>query len=147
MKAFPLFSRRALLPLAWASAFAVGLGLPHPSPAGAAEGGALLGAPLSDAEKHADLFTFFNLEETGATAGAAGTRVVSFKPTGANFRPLVTVNVTVDKDGAITQIEALIARSFIGDRTNSVFARDLAKSILRAGVPVSGPGSHHGPDQ
>jgi len=137
MKAFSFSSSKTLLPLAWASAFAVGLGLPYPLPAGAAEGGGLLGAPLGDAEKHADLFTFFNLEETGTTAGAAGARVVSFKPSGPNFRPLVTINVTVDKDGAITQIEALIARSFIEDKTNGVFARDLAKSLLRAGVPAA----------
>ena len=107
------------------------LGLMDPLPTNGADGGGLLGSPLGDTEKHSDLFAFFHLEETGATTNAAGLRVVTFKPSARNFRSLATLNVTVDKDGAIVQLELLLARSFIDDKTNGVFARDLAKSVLR----------------
>lgn len=89
----------------------------------------LLNSSLADAKK-ADFFTFFHLEETGTGQDSHKHKVVTFKPASDKFRKLVTVKVTLDKDSKITGMELTLARSFIDDKASSVFARDIAKSLL-----------------
>ena len=80
-------------------------------------------------------FKFFNLTEAGPRTSEGGLNVVTFRPAGGNFRRLVKVNVTVGGDGAVRAMELTVDRSFVEDRANGIFARDVAKSFLRAAVP------------
>ena len=138
MSTLPLVSPKSLVLLARNIALVFCLAMTIPFSARGADGGGLLGSLLTATQKRSDLFVFFHLEETGATMNDAGERVAAFKPSGPNFRPLVTLSVAVDKAGAISQVELLLARSFIDDETNGIFARDIAKSLLRDSV--AGPG-------
>lgn len=98
-----------------------------------AAGFANMGENLEQA-KQTDFFRFFNLEQTQATR-IDGNTVTSFKPSGAKFRPLVTVKVTTGAEGRIKALEMVVLRSFIDDPQNGIFARDIAKSFLLAGLP------------
>jgi hypothetical protein len=95
-----------------------------PAPARAA---GLIGSDLAEARKTSDFFTFFHLTPT-APADAHG--VTAFRPSGPEFRDLVLVTATTDKQGRITAMTLMIRRSFIDDPVNGVFARDIAKSFL-----------------
>jgi len=94
----------------------------------------LLGSRLEQA-KQKDFFTFFKLKETGAALALEKTSVISFKPEGAQFRELVSVYVTLDTDSRIVAIDLVLARAFVDHKTNGIFARDIAKSLLRSAVP------------
>ena len=97
----------------------------------------LLGAPMLEA-KQMDFFIFFNLEETGSTNDAAtGRKIVIFKPAGEAFRPLVRVNVALATDDRIAGIDLFMRRDFVNSPTNGVFARDIAKSLLRSALPAT----------
>jgi hypothetical protein len=98
-----------------------------------AAGFANLGENLEEANQ-TNFFRFFNLEQTQA-ARIGGNTVTSFKPSGAKFRPLVTVKVTTDAEGRIQAVEMVVLRSFIDDPQNGLFARDIAKSFLLVGLP------------
>ncbi len=98
---------------------------------------ARLGDRLADAKK-TDFFTFFNLGETGRSEGLQeGRTVVTFKPRAGDFRELVMVNVTVDPQDRIVAMGLLLNRSFVDHKTNGIFARDIARSMLRAAVTVA----------
>jgi hypothetical protein len=99
---------------------------------GAAQG--LLGTNLEDA-KRTDFFKFFNLKETGAYLALQKNVVVGFKPEGPSFRELVSVNVTLDTNKTIVGIDLILVRSFVDHKTNGIFARDIAKSLLRSAIP------------
>lgn len=99
----------------------------------AAAGFGNLGENLEQA-KQTDFFRFFHLEQTQATR-IDGNTVTSFKPSGAKFRPLVRVKITTDAEGRIKALEMVVFRSFIDDPQNGIFARDIAKSFLLAGLP------------
>jgi len=94
---------------------------------------AAIGDSLTDAVR-GDFFTFFHLKEKKREA-KEGRTLVTFKPSAGAFRPLVTLQVTVNAEGKITAEELALARSFIDDPGNEVFARDIAKSLLRSAVP------------
>jgi len=96
--------------------------------------GSLLGSRLEDAER-TDFFTFFKLKATGAVLALEKTYVTGFKPEGAQFRELVSVSVTLDTSDQIVGIELSLARSFVDHKANGIFARDIAKSLLRSAVP------------
>jgi hypothetical protein len=92
----------------------------------------LLGTDLTTARAHSDYFQFFNLEPTGGAQPSANE--TSFKPIGSDFRQLVTIYVETDSKQLISGLRVVIARSFIDDPKNGVFARDLIKSTLLATV-------------
>ncbi len=93
-----------------------------------------LGETLEQA-KQTDFFHFFHLEQSQVSK-SDGSTVTAFKPSGEKFRPLVTVKVTTDAAGRIQALEMALARSFIDDPREGVFARDIAKSFLLAGLPA-----------
>jgi hypothetical protein len=62
-------------------------------------------------------------------------QIISFKPTGSAFRDLVTVKAVVGSDERISSLGILLARKFIDDPRNGIFARDIAKSFLRSTAP------------
>lgn|SRR5215510_5243809 len=100
--------------------------------AGPAE--SLLGSKLEEAEQ-TDFFKFFNLKETGAYLASEKNLVVGFAPDSPTFRELVSVHVTLDTTKTIVGIDLILSRSFIDHKTNGIFARDIAKSLLRSAVP------------
>jgi hypothetical protein len=78
-----------------------------------------------------DFFGFFHLEPAGDPIAVAGGETLhSFRPSGPAFHALVEVDVLTDSAGAIRVASLGIDRSFIDDKHNSVFARDIAKSFL-----------------
>jgi hypothetical protein len=91
----------------------------------------MIGVNLAAVQQGSDFFKFFHLAPTGP-ANAPG--VVDFRPTG-QFAALVDVAVTVDGADRITAITLTLARSFIDDPANGVFARDIAKSFLLGAPP------------
>ena len=93
--------------------------------------GGLLGTDFKQARSQADYFRFFNLEPIGPTQHLEnGEQLLAFKPTGAALRDLVTIYVQTDPNGLISMLRVVIARSFIDDPRNGVYARDLIKSSL-----------------
>jgi len=93
--------------------------------------GGLLGADLNRARLGADYFRFFNLEPIGlAQRLENGEQLLAFKPSGAAFRDLVTIYVQTDPKALISMFRVVIARSFLDDPRNGVYARDLIKSSL-----------------
>ena len=66
--------------------------------------------------------------------------MTAFKPSGEKFHPLVTVKVTTDGAGRILALEMALARSFIDSPRDGIYARDIAKSFLQAGLPASRDG-------
>jgi hypothetical protein len=114
-----------------------GLGLGRQNEA-AAEVTGLIGLRLSEAQTASDLFTFFHF----APVGPEELRVTTFKPTGEAFRPLVTLKVTTGDGGIIRSLQLLVARSFIDDPKQCIYAADLAKSfLLDAAAPSDGVSS------
>jgi hypothetical protein len=83
--------------------------------------------------KKTEFFRWFHLEQTGI-ASQDGGRVISFKPSGPNFHQLVTVKVTTAAGEVLRGMELILNRSFIDDPREGLFARDIAKSFLLAGL-------------
>lgn len=102
--------------------------------------GHLLGSRIEDA-KRTDFFTFFHLEATGAVFATEQNHVIGFKPEGEQFRELVSVHVTFDTDKRIVAIDMVLVRSFVDHNTKGVFARDIAKSLLRSAIPQEDEGA------
>jgi hypothetical protein len=92
--------------------------------------GGLLGESLEGVNK-TDLFTWFHLTETSRVRAGRGRSVVKFKPSGSKFHDLVTVEVSLNQSGRVVGISLLLERSFVEDDRDGVFARDIAKSLLR----------------
>lgn len=91
---------------------------------------AFLGTQIEDAQRQ-DFFSFFRLLEAGRTEGKDGSTMITFKPLNSpKFKDLATVHATTDKGGKILAIDLQLARSFIEDRTNGIFARDIAGSFI-----------------
>jgi hypothetical protein len=97
--------------------------------------GAQVGASAADLPQ-TDLWRFFHLTRTDSAAGANGGAVLSYRA-GGQFGPLVRVKVTADAAGRVDAMELDLARSFVDHPTNTVFARDIAKSLIRAAVPAT----------
>jgi hypothetical protein len=96
----------------------------------------LIGSKLSAAEK-TDFFVFFNFAPVGEAKQADGTRDISFKPTGDAFKALVTLEVHLNASEVITKIDLVVARSFIDDPKNGIYAADLVKSFLGSAAATS----------
>ncbi len=82
-------------------------------------------------------FQWFHLEP----AARPDARTTLFKPSGASFRELVTITVRTDEAARIAAIELVIARSFIEDPRQGMFAADIAKSFL--GAALAAPDRAH----
>ena len=94
-----------------------------------------LGHRLEKIRKDSDFFTWFHLEETGTPREEGDRKILTFKPSGETFRELVTLTITIDGEGRIREMGLALARSFVEDSANGIFARDLVKSLLGAAVP------------
>jgi len=82
-------------------------------------------------ELKSDFFGFFHLELAGDPIAVAGGQTWhGFRPSGPAFHDLVEVDVLTDSSGVIAAASLGIARSFIKDARDAVFARDIAKSFL-----------------
>lgn len=90
---------------------------------------------LEKIRKDSDFFSWFHLEETGPAREEGDRKIVTFKPSGEAFRDLVAIDTSMDGEGRIRELVLVLKRSFIDDATNGIFARDIAKSLLRAAVP------------
>jgi hypothetical protein len=84
-----------------------------------------------DQVKETGFFRWFHLEQTDQTRAGAQA-VVTFKPSGEKFHPLVTLNVVTDGQDRLQGLELVLARTFVDDPRDGVFARDIAKSFLLA---------------
>jgi hypothetical protein len=91
----------------------------------------LIGTDLDTAQR-GDLFTWFHLERVGQARDQNGRERVDFRPTGEGFRPLVQLSTWLDPESRIVQLRLALARHFVDDPRQGVFARDIAKSLLRA---------------
>jgi hypothetical protein len=88
-----------------------------------------LGNTPADA-KQTDFFKWFHLEETGKSPGADGGTTISYAPSAAKYRPLVTVRLQLAQAGWIRGAELVLKRRFIEDPREETSARDIAKSFL-----------------
>ncbi|HEY9869599.1 MAG TPA: hypothetical protein V6D08_10575, partial [Candidatus Obscuribacterales bacterium] len=113
-----------------AAGLAVCLLLGHPS-------WAFLGTDLEEAQKQ-DFFTFFHLLEAERVKEPSGLTMVIFKPLKSpKFKELATVHATIDERGKVVAMDLELRRSFIDDRVNGIFARDIAGSFISS---ASAPG-------
>jgi hypothetical protein len=88
-----------------------------------------LGERPEDA-KRTDLFRRFHLERMAPWKDAAGHQVLTFRPASPRFRPLASLDLTIDPAGRLLEADLRLRRTFIADRTHTVFARQLAKTFL-----------------
>jgi hypothetical protein len=97
--------------------------------------GGLLGAKFETAWPKSALCTWFQFEQVGEPTRDGIYFLTEFKPSGPAFRSLVTLRVRIDQDGLVRALRLSLARSFISDRAQGIFAFDLAKSFLRTAAP------------
>jgi hypothetical protein len=91
-------------------------------------------------ELQSDFFSFFHLAPAGDPIAVAGGQAWhSFRPSGPAFHALVEVDVLTGSTGTIAAASLGIARSFINDARNGVFARDIAKSFLAWAIRSPSP--------
>jgi hypothetical protein len=83
-----------------------------------------------DQARKTGFFTWFHLQQTGEQQTAQG-KTITFKPSGKQFRDLVTMKVTTGPDRDITGMELILSRAFVDSKKDGIFARDIAKSLLR----------------
>ena len=105
--------------------------------------GALLGVPADlraasfggfgdslDQARKTDFFTWFHLEKAGEEKTAQAT-VTTFKPSGEKFHDLAAFRVTTAPAGGLIGVQLTLSRAFVDSRKDGIFARDIAKSLLR----------------
>ncbi|NOT08488.1 MAG: hypothetical protein HOP28_09820 [Gemmatimonadales bacterium] len=93
-----------------------------------------LGESLSAAQA-SGFFRWFTLEQTGASSPVPGRQVTHHRPNGPAFRDLTEVLLTATDRGELTAVELRLSRDFIEHPHNGLFARDIAKSLLRDAMP------------
>jgi hypothetical protein len=82
-------------------------------------------------ERKGKFFSWFHLEERKAvSAEADGRSWHYYRPQGSTFQTLVKLDVLTSSDDQIVGARLSLDRSFIDDRRNAAFARDIAKSFL-----------------
>lgn len=92
------------------------------------------GMPLSKAYAK-DFFQFFQFRVVGVSITEDGFMEIIFKPPKGNpTRTSVKLHVVLEKDGQIKRMQLELVRSFIDDMKQGMFARDVAKSFIQAGV-------------
>jgi hypothetical protein len=101
-------------------------------------GPGLIGKELPLVQEKSDFFGFFNFAAVGKIDLPNRQTNISFKPTGDAFHDLVTLEVVIDADKIIQMHRLIVARSFIDDPKQCVYAADLVKSY----VTLEGTNSH-----
>jgi hypothetical protein len=95
----------------------------------------MLGRKLKDSIDH-DFFRWFHLARYEAPRDLAdGATWHGFRPEGAKFRELVTVNLETDGTGRIADAKLCLDRAFIEHPKDGAFARDITASFLRWILP------------
>lgn len=95
----------------------------------------MLGRALTRAVDH-EFFRWFHLVRYEAPRGLAdGATWHGFRPEGARFRDLVTVNLETDRVGIIADAKLCLDRAFIEHAKDGPFARDITASFLRWVLP------------
>jgi len=95
----------------------------------------MLGRALTKAVDH-DFFRWFHLVRYEAPRDLAdGATWHGFRPDGARFRELVTVNLETDRAGCIADAKLCLDRAFIEHAQDGPFARDITASFLRWILP------------
>lgn len=90
---------------------------------------ALVGQRLDEAAR-TDFFQWFKLEPTSRP----DVHTTCFQPSGPSFHELVAVIARTDAEDRITAISLVIARSFVEDPKQGMFAADIGKSFLAAAL-------------
>lgn len=85
------------------------------------------------------VFQWFGLALVESLVLAPDRTAFHYRPTGEAFHHLAEVVLEGDAAGSLSGIELRLARSFIEDPRNGIFARDIAKSLLRDGLSASTP--------
>ena len=95
----------------------------------------MLGRALTKAVDH-EFFRWFHLVRYEAARDLAdGATWHGFRPEGAKFRELVTVNLETDRAGCIADAKLCLDRAFIEHAKDAPFARDITASYLRWILP------------
>ena len=95
----------------------------------------MLGRALTKAVDH-EFFRWFHLMRYEAARDLAdGATWHGFRPEGAKFRELVTVNLETDRAGCIADAKLCLDRAFIEHAKDAPFARDITTSFLRWILP------------
>jgi hypothetical protein len=88
-----------------------------------------------EAAKQSEFFRWFSFVEVESVKDAGGNILKSFRPEGEKFRSLVKLDVALDKQSGINTLQLFLARRFVDDNRDGIFARDIAKSFLRSALP------------
>jgi|UPI000488FF25 hypothetical protein len=95
----------------------------------------MLGRALTQAVDQ-EFFRWFHLVRYEPPRGLAeGATWHGFRPEGARFRDLVTVNLETDRDTCIADAKLCLDRAFIEHPKDGAFARDITASFLRWVLP------------
>jgi hypothetical protein len=89
------------------------------------------GMTVDDAVK-TDFFTYFNLKEVARATGTEGESTISYRPTSKKFAPLVTVRLSANREGRLTDADLVLKRRFIEDAGDEITARDIAQIFVIA---------------
>lgn len=95
----------------------------------------IYGEPLSEAYKK-DFFSFFRFSMIGMSVTKDGYTSISYKPPrGSMLRQCVDLNLILTSEGRIKRMFLKLRRRCIEDSRQGMFARDVAKSFIQAGIP------------
>jgi hypothetical protein len=84
-----------------------------------------------------DFYGWFHFGELQKIHAEGGATTVTHRTTGG-FRDLVVLTVAADADGQTDSLSLRVARSFIDDPRDGVFALDLVASFIREGATGQG---------
>jgi hypothetical protein len=108
----------------------VAAALALPTCAGAQVGGTL------EQLRQTDFWRFFHFSQVDSVRHDGAREMVSYRP-GGQFRDRVLLDVIYDEQGRMYKLELDLARPFVNDPVNTVFARDIAKSFIRTAMPAA----------
>jgi len=92
----------------------------------------LLGDTRQTAEQ-SEFFGWFSLLVVGEEVLTPTRRTVHYRSEGPAFRALAEIVLTVDESDRLHGLELRMARRFIDHPRDGLFARDIAKSLIRSG--------------
>ena len=98
----------------------------------------LIGQTIERAQNHA-LVLWFHLRAVGPKSSEGAQARIDFRPSGSSFRDLVLLSAWLDADERILRIAMSLERSFIDDPRQGMFARDIAKSLVRTEMREGDP--------
>lgn len=91
--------------------------------------------------KQTDFFRWFSMMETGTAKDETGRKIVIFRPDGEKFHDVVSLDLVLHEYGTIAVAHLTLAKAFVDDPMDGIFARDIAKSFIRAAIPAVDEGS------